>query len=207
MTLQAVPNPAPNDLDIRLAGIESRIQIIDDTVAGLADAAEAALDRAEAPANLTAAHQAIHDSGLGRSRKLLADAVDLYDNALAAKRAAYAAMRDAERRYQDTLAEVAYSLDGRFEVAGNKTYLVQGDERRAMTADERRDWKERTARQDPEVAAAALDLRKAEAEHERCVDELHLAERRCTAARIDVEAAIAHARIVTDVLRPAGRTA
>lgn len=177
-----------------------------DPLEELADKADALMRKAMQPALIVSARAALNEAGLMRARKYLVDAVDLYDSALAAKRASYAAMRDAERRYTDAVAEAAYALDGRFVVEGNKTFLVDGDQRRAMTADERRDWKERQARRDPDVVVAGRDFAAAQSDHERCVDELHLAEMRFKASRIDVEASVAHVRILAEAIRPAGES-
>lgn len=173
-----------------------------DPLGELVDQMQRVLAKAATPVLVRSAREAAQEAGVSRARTYLGDALDLYDGALQAKRAAYAAMRDAERRYDDAVAEAAYVLDGRFESSGNKTFLIDGEQRVPMTADERKAWKDRHARKDPEVRKVEAEYRKAEADYERCTDELHLAERRFTAARIDLEAAVAHLSVLEVALRP-----
>lgn len=136
---------------------------------------------------------ALNEAGIRRARGVLADAPDILANALGNLRDA----QDRERRAREALdaATVAaeWDLDSRFVVEGNKTWLVDHDDgsRRAMTADERKTWKQAEVRKQPEVATAAAALRAAEQEVAARRDDVTLAEKRLGVARADLEAAVA----------------
>lgn len=159
-------------------------------------------------------------------RKAVADAPDIVANARERLLAAQDRERQARESYETALAEAEWALDGRFVAESNKTFLVtwhrpdevSGEdeakargwtlvanggqdawqERRQMTADERRQWVARTASQAREVAPLASGLRQAEHAVALARIEVDTAENRwqgtraaLTAAIADVEAACA----------------
>lgn len=170
--------------------------------------------KALAPASVVIARAAMNEAGIMRARRQLFEAHDAFTNAQTTKRGAYEAERAAKEAHETALSEAEWELDGRFVKEGNTTYLVDpcsgcqgkreteagavcpdckgsGEQRRAMTADERKAWKSIAARKTDAVKAAASALRKAENATATARDEIDAAEKRCAACRIDLEASTA----------------
>lgn len=140
---------------------------------------------------LDACRAALQEVGIRRARAAVTSAPDLIAAARDALRAAQETEREAKKRLADAVLNAEWELDGRFVVEGNKTYLVDGDERRAMTADDRAKWKAAEARKDPAVAAAETAVSAAEHDVAAARDAVDNAERRFSAAKADLQAAIA----------------
>lgn len=131
------------------------------------------------------------------ARNALPQAIDNYETALAAKRAADTDVRAIKEQADDALADADWELDGCFETAGNKTALARNadgtpvEPPRAMTADQRAAWKKVAARKLPAVADTAQRLRKAENEAATAGDTVRVAEARLSAAKYTLNAAVA----------------
>lgn len=150
---------------------------------------------------LDAARALANEAGLVRARGVLRDAPALLSAAQEAYRSCQQREAEAKEFYETALAEAEWELDESFVTEGNKTYLVLADDKRqAMTADERAKWKTMAARKAPAVAGAAEALRKAEAERQAGADGVAYAERCFTAARLEVEAAIAQLAALTTAI-------
>lgn len=145
---------------------------------------------------LDAVRSVANESGIRRARTLLRDAPDLLDAAKRQLRSMQMAQRGAKELYDDALLDAEWELDGRFVVEGNKTYLVDGDTKKAMTADERREWKAQQAKRLPAVAQARTALDLAEEATARARDEVDLAEARLMAAKHDLSAAVAELQVL-----------
>lgn len=145
---------------------------------------------------LDAIRSIANEAGIRRARTMLRDAPDIVEAAKRDLRNAQNVERDARESYDTALLEAEWELDGRFVTEGNKTYLVDGEERRAMTADERKAWKAEQAKRAGSVAAAAKALREAEAATARARDAVDTAENRLTAAKHDLTAAVAELQVL-----------
>lgn len=137
-------------------------------------------------------------AGIVPARDALPLAIDAYETALAAKRAADNEVRAVKEQADDALADADWELDGCFETAGNKTLLVYDpvteaavEPQRPMTADQRTAWKKTMARRLPAVTQAVALLRKAENEQAAAVDAVRVADARIAAAKYTLQAATA----------------
>jgi hypothetical protein len=118
------------------------------------------------------------------------------DEALSAKRHSDAALVDARNAYDDALA-VAEIVAARGVVTeGNKTYVVEGDERRPVTADEKRAWIARQAAKNDDVRHAASALRSAELAAAEARDRIVVAERAFSATKYALQASVALADLL-----------
>lgn len=135
----------------------------------------------------------IRESQINEARAALVDALDRLEAAQADKRGAAAAAGQAVEEEKNALLEAEWVLDGRFRTEGNKTLLVGDDgSTKAMTADERKAWKQAEARKQPNVVDAAAAARKLQDAEQVATDALILAERRFTACKHALDAAVAH---------------
>jgi hypothetical protein len=146
------------------------------------------------------ARAAANESGIRQARHALAEGPHMLAEAQARYRAAQDAETAAKEAHDAELVAADWELDGRFTVEGNKTYLVQGEEKRAMTVDDRKAWKANEARKLPAVAEARRRLREAEQATAAARDGLTIAEKQLTVRRIDLEAAIAELNALAAVL-------
>lgn len=144
---------------------------------------------------------ALNESGIRHARKLVEDSPDLLDNALGHLLAAKEKEEAAQDAYDKALLAAEWELDGRFDYAGNKTYLVTGDDRKAMTADERARWKAAEALKLPDVATARALLKAAQHDVAVAANDLKVAEKRVGAARTICEAAIAELNAFSHTLK------
>lgn len=164
-------------------------------------------------------------SELDAAVRALYDGPDLVKNARESLVAAQERERQARESYEAAVIEAEWNLDGKFVSEGNKTYLVvwhtadscdrataeakgwefipdaaDGEgawqERRQMTADERRQWVKRTAAEARNVLPLASDLRGAEhavamakVDVERAEDRWHAARYALDASRTQLAAA------------------
>lgn len=176
-------------------------------------------------------------SDLDAAIRALHDGPDLVANAREALLGAQERERLARERYEAAVIEAEWKLDGKFVSEGNRTYLVvwhtadscdkptadakgwefitdaaDGEgawqERRQMTADERRQWVRRTAAESRDVLPLASDLRGAEHAVAMCRVDVERAEDRWGAARYALDASrtqLAAAATQLDCLAHAAR--
>lgn len=170
----------------------------------LANKVDAAVHDALKVPGTDAVRAALNEAGIYRARQRVNDAIDIFDRSQRDYRKAQEAERDAKEAADSALAEAEWELDGRFEVRANKHYLVEADKpedaQRSMTADERAKWKAVEARKLPVVAKALAEVRKAEATTADRRDAVTIADKTLSAARADLDAAIAVLQAWTAVL-------
>lgn len=166
----------------------------------LADKVEGAVRDAIKIPGTDAVRMALNDAGIVRARTLLESRLVELEATQTDYRKAQTAERDAKEALASAESEAEWELDGRFVSEGNKTFLVTGEDRKAMTADERAKWKSIEARKVPAVAKAAEVLRKAEALTADRRDAVTIADKSLSAARADLDAAIATLNAWTAVL-------
>lgn len=124
-------------------------------------------------------------------------------------RATQEAERAAKERHASEVVAAEWELDGRFGTQSNKTWLLEGCANpgahfadtdhlggcaamaRQMTAEQRERWKAAEAARQPAVAKAADELRRAEHAVAAARDALATEERRFSAAKADLQGAIA----------------
>ena len=172
------------------------------------------LDALRTP-DLSAVHEVIREAGIRNARRALAEAPDRLAEAQAAYREAQAREALAREDYTQALLEAEWELDGRFHTDGNRVYLRLdceacrgvgvascstdkcevcdglGTTRKQMTADERKAYKASEAAKAPAVVVVAAELRRAEESTAAARDALGVADRRFSAAKREVDAAIA----------------
>lgn len=165
----------------------SAVQSLDE----LADAVDKTVRSVTRTPLLVEARAACREAGIAKARADLIGALDILRHAQDAKRKTEAAERAAKEAHDDALGEAEWELDGRFVQDGNKTFLVDGDDRRQVLADEKAAWKRREARKLPAVARAAKVLAEATEADARARDDVIHAERRFAAARSELTAAVA----------------
>lgn len=175
---------------------------------------------------LDAMRAVLNEAGIRRARIALAEAPDRLAEAQASYREAQASDIAARENYQQALIESEWDLDGRFLSEGNKTYLRIpcgdclgdgrvaeekcagcdgiGSTRKQMTADERKAWKAGEAARDPGVVEAAKHLRRAEEASAGARDAVSVAEKRLSAAKYEVQAAIAELNALSVGLQARG---
>lgn len=166
-----------------------------DTAGELADRVAAIVESATVKQRvvLEEARKMANEAGIARARKLLADSILLIGNAQETRRAADERLRERRDDLAAALAEADWALDDRFETEGNRVWVLDelGVRVKTMTADERKTWKTAEALKQPAVAAASKAVVDAERNADAARDDLALAERRYSAAKHDLEAAIA----------------
>ena len=161
------------------------------TLEDLGNKVDEAVRRVAEPPLLVEARAMLNEAGIVKARAYLRDMPDVLEAAQADFRKAQEAERLAREAYDQALSEAEWELDSRFVVEGNKTYLVDGEERRSMTADERAKWKATEAKKLPSVKSAATALYAAEQHTAAMRDAVAATERRFSAAKHDLEASIA----------------
>ncbi len=160
--------------------------------------------------DLSAVHEVIRSAGIRNARRALAEAPDRLAEAQAAFREAQAVELAAKDRYSQALIEAEWELDGQLHKDGNKTYrwvpcecVLEGSSnkdcaicagagqfRRFMLADDVKSWKASEAAKVPAVVTAGLDLREAEETTAAARDAVGIADRRFSAAKYDLTAAV-----------------
>jgi hypothetical protein len=119
------------------------------------------------------------------------DALTNYEQTLAAKRQAEAVVVAAQAEHDEAYA-LAYLVAGRDVTRdGNKTFVPDGDSTRQVTADEARVHVARKVAADPDVRAAATNLRAATVALEEVKDRITVAERRISATKYQTDAVVA----------------
>lgn len=196
----------------------------------VADRVEREVREAMRMPTLDAARAILNEAGIRRSRRDLAEAPDRLAEAQTAFREAQGREALARESYAQALLEAEWSLDDRFKVDGNKTYLRLpceacggegktertatpaevdvgcelgvaydkcvtcdglGTTRKQMTADERKAYKASEAAKAPVVVEAASALRRCEMATAAARDAVGVAEKRLSAAKYDIQAAVA----------------
>jgi hypothetical protein len=147
---------------------------------------------ATAMPRLQAIRDALNASGIRTERRAVTEAPERIDEAQEALRAARVAEADARTALDAEMLAAEWELEANFVTEANRTYLVIEDaERRQMTADERARWKAAEAAKQPAVVEAATRLRSAEHATAAARDALATAERRFSAAKAALGAAVA----------------
>lgn len=187
------------DLQARVEEVKAKQP---ESLSELANRIDDANRKALAVPALDAARTAANESGIRRARQALGEAPAALKKAQDAFREAQAAEREAGEAYHQAEAEAAWEIDGRFVTEGNKTWLtVEGEERRAMTADQRKAYTAAEVRKLPAVRKAEQALREAEEARMAAADAITLAEKTFTACRLEVEAAISELNALSTALR------
>lgn len=161
------------------------------TLEELADAAGNAVAALTTRRTFEEARAALNEAGMLKARARVDAALARIEDAQTSLRAAQELAGIHKAQLDQALAEAEWTLDDRFVVEGNKTFLVTGEERKAMTADERAKWKALEARKTIAVSDAAAFAAGADSEVAFCRDALAVAEKAFQAARADLDAAIA----------------
>lgn len=171
-----------------------------DTMEELADKLDATIKAATRTPMLVEARAACNEAGVHKARADLIGALDILNHAQEAKRTAEAQERTAKDAHTDAAVEAEWALaESCFDLRSNKTWLVkdaQGKpldeaQQRSVTADEKRTWIAHHVGQAPEVKRTAKVLREAEANTARARDDVNLAERRFSASKAELTAAVA----------------
>lgn len=140
---------------------------------------------------LEAIRQALQEVGIRRAREAVKAAPLRIAEAATALTNAIETERQARKRVDDEILAHEWDLDGRFVHEGNKWFLVDGDERRQMTADERARWKAAEAARSGGVMAATEALHAAEHATAEARNALNVAEKHFSACKYDLTAAVA----------------
>ena len=179
--------------------------------------------------DLAGVHEVIREAGIRNARRALAEAPDRLAEAQAAFREAQGREALAKEGYTQALLEAEWELDGQLHKDGNKTYrwvpcecsvgtpenpgeplpacaicAGAGKFRRFMLADDVKSWKAAEAAKAPAVVAATLDLREAEETTATARDAVGIADRRFSAAKYEVQAAIAELNALAAGLQAKG---
>lgn len=161
--------------------------------------------------DLSAVHEVIREAGIRRARAALAEAPDHLAEAQAAYREAQAIEGAARERYQQALVEAEWEVAGQVFSDGNKKYRWvpcgehgdgeptplctecngSGRYRLFMLADDVAKWKAATAASQAAVVLLATALRRAEEDTAAARDAVGVADKRLSAAKYEVQAAIA----------------
>ena len=186
-------NPLPVDLGDAFAELGYRLnQILDDINRG---------------PSLEDARNALNEAGLQEACKALNGSVADIITALAAQRAADDELRILSEAVDSAVLEAEWALDDNFETEGNKTYLKLPDgDRKPMLADDRKAWKREHAAKHPTVVATLDAQRRGEAAAIDARDGVTVAERRHTASKYCLTAAVAQLDLLRTVLIPNGAT-
>lgn len=163
-------------------------------LAELADNIEHRVKEIVAPASLMFVRGLANEAGIGRAREGLRNAEAGYRAAQEAVRTAQGVERDARESHDETVTEEEWALsERRFVTESNKTWLLtdKGEKDRTLTADERRAWLSSEVRKKPAVALSAKALRVAEEATAAARDALASADRRFSACKADLAAAVA----------------
>lgn len=162
---------------------------------------------------LDACRSILRESGIRAARRSLAEAPSLLSDAQQAYREAQAVEQSAREAYGQALTEADWTLDGKIHSEGNKRYrwipcdcvadtvlradancpVCKGDGkyRRFMLADDVKAWKAAEAAKVPAVVEAAAALRTAEENTAAARDLVALCEKKLSARKADLAAAVA----------------
>jgi hypothetical protein len=178
---------------------------------------------------LDAVRAIANESGIRRARLALAEAPDRLAAAQAAFREAQAAETLAKENYQQALLEAEWELEGQIYSDGNKRYRwitcecladadftqVAGQKdcpacagvgkvRRNMLADDVKAWKASEAAKQPSVIDAGAWLRRCEEATAAARDAVTVADKRLSAQKLDLQAAIAELTALSLALQAKG---
>lgn len=142
------------------------------------------------------ARSLISELGIDHLQARLRDFPDLLEQTLTHKREADEMVRKATEALAAARTDAEWELDGQFVTEANKSYLVYADDngeqqRKQMTADERRAWKERAGEKVPAVASAKRALLQAEAAQAQARDAVAVMQARGQAMRHELDASVA----------------
>lgn len=171
------------------------------TTEELADAAHALAATFTERRTFEEARAALNEAGMNRARQRLFDTLANIEAAQTAVRSRQEPAVRAKENVDQSVTEAEWELDARFVQEGNKTFLVDGDERKPMTADERKAWKQTEARKLDSVLRAIAAQRDADRSLVEARDTLALAELAFRAARADLDAAIATVQTLATGIR------
>lgn len=174
----------------------------------------AEIQAAIARPDLSAVHEVIREAGIRVARRALAEAPDRLAEAQNLYREAQAVEAAAKERYTQALIEAEWELDGQLHKDGNKTYrwivcectgpdggetakvdcpvcAGNGAFRRFMLADDVKSWRASESAKVPAVVEASAHLRRCEMDTAAARDAVTVAEKRLSACRADLDAAVA----------------
>lgn len=200
---------------------------ITDDFTELAEHVEREVHEAMRMPTLDAMRALLNESGIRRARVALAEAPDRLATAQTTYREAQAAEALAKEAHAGALLEAEWDLDGRFQTDGNKTYLRItcegcegivipgagdkcgacdgiGSTRKQMTADERKAWKASESAKAAGVVTLAAELYRAQENTAAARDAVNVAEKRLSASKYEVQAAIAELNALSIALQARG---
>jgi hypothetical protein len=168
----------------------------------------AEIQAAIAKPDLSAVHEVIREAGIRNARRKLAEAPDRLAEAQASFREAQGREALAKESYAQALLEAEWEVDGNLHKDGNKTYrwvdcecggavkdcaicAGAGQFRKFMLADDVKAYKASEAAKVPAVVVVAAELRRCEMDTAAARDAVTVAEKRLSACRADLEAAVA----------------
>jgi hypothetical protein len=140
---------------------------------------------------LEAIRQALNETGIRRARAAVTAAPIRIAEAAEALRNAQEAEREAKQRVADEVLNAEWAAEGALIQEGSKWFLVDGETRRPMLAEDRARWKAAEAAKQPAVMAATEKARTASHAVAVARDALATEERRFSAAKADLSGAIA----------------
>lgn len=161
------------------------------TTTDVADRALALADAARRGPDFETVRQVLNDVGIGRSRRILAEAPDLVANARLTLADAKEAEAQAKAAYLVTVSEAEFMLKGCFSLRGNKTYLtmdadgtlIDEEAQQPFLADQQQAWISDRAAKQPNVRTVQVALSGAERARARAADDLEVAEMKFSAAK------------------------
>lgn len=155
---------------------------------------------------LTEIRKALNESGISAARARLTEYLNDLPAAQDAVRAAQEGVRLARLALDQATAEAEWELDSRFISEGNKTFLLinearDDEERRQMTADERKEWKKNESRHTPGVQQAMNVFDAAESDLGAARDLLAWHDKAFSAAKADLNASVAIVQTIAITLQ------
>lgn len=152
-----------------------------DTLEALAEKADALADKFREPATFELVRAALNEAGVVRARHALGAALDALAQAQTAKRDADTVERDAKADLDRALVAADWELEP----------PDVNDKGAKLLAADKAAWKKAEAQKQPAVAAASTALRAAEHDTAVARDAVVMADKRLSACRADLDAAVA----------------
>lgn len=145
-------------------------------------------------------------AGIHDARTNQRTALEVFEQALTAKRAVDSEVRGAAERLTAARVGVEWELKKtRFKAVGNKTVLVTpGEDDTPMTAPEVKEWIATEAGNHPDVIEAAVEHRACLDDQEVARDAVVVADKRLSLAKYDLQAAVALLNTLTNGITNGG---
>lgn len=147
----------------------------------LAEKADDMARKLSEPPTFVAVRACLNEAGILAARRELEEALARLAETQTGKRTADSNERDAKEKLDRVLVDAEWAL----------TPPDTNEAGAKLLADDKKTWKRREAQRDPAVAAAAEHLRQMEHESAVARDALVVADKRLSACRADLDAAIA----------------